>query len=223
MLKDAEINPVLMGETVIENSQVEKYLGDQIHEDGCEASISATIDGRINGAIKAGKEIVASLNHPATMGHKMAEVAVTEYASKVISKLISNCDSRIDLTDNQITRMQNVQDNYFKDVFQVCASGTPLCMIRLDSQTLHIKYQIILRKIKQIRKTISKEDDNLAKKALLEGQYTCAGEDLLTECIEWCKKLDIRCVTKGIDPNPQKQKWTSSNLNKDYGEKTIKT
>ena len=108
------------------------------------------------------------------MGHKMAEVAVTEYASKVISKLISNCDSWIDLTDNHITRMQNVQDNYFRDVFQVCASGTPLSMIRLDIQTLHIKYQIILRKIKQIRKTISKEDDNLAKKALLAGQYTCA-------------------------------------------------
>ena len=125
--------------------------------------------------IKAEKEIVASLNHKATMGHKMAEVAVTEYASKVLSKLISNCDSWIDLTEDHVTRMQNVQDNYFRDVFQVCASGTPLCMVRLDSQTLHIKYQIILKKIKQIRKTLSKEDDNIAQKALIEGQYTCAG------------------------------------------------
>ena len=44
---------------------------------GCEASISATIDWRIFGAIKAGKAKIASLNHPATMGHKMAEVAFT--------------------------------------------------------------------------------------------------------------------------------------------------
>ena len=102
------------------------------------------------------------------MGHKMAEVAVAEYASKVLSKLISNCDSWIDLTDDHITRLQNVQDNYFKDVFQVCASGTPLCMVRLDSRTLNIRYQILLRKIKQIRKTMGKEDSNLEKRSLIE-------------------------------------------------------
>ena len=46
---------------------------------GCEASISATIDGRIKGAIKAGEQIIRALNHPATMGHKMAEAAVIDY------------------------------------------------------------------------------------------------------------------------------------------------
>ena len=83
MLKDAEINPVMMGETVIENSQVEKYLGDQIHEDGCEASITATLDGRLPGAIEAGEDIVKSINHPATMGHKMAYAAVEQDEMKV--------------------------------------------------------------------------------------------------------------------------------------------
>ena len=117
------------------------------------------------------------------MGHKMAEVAVTEYASKVMSKLISNCDSWIDLTEEHITQLQNVQDNYFKDVFHVHPSGTPLCMVRLDSQTLHIRYQILLRKIKGIRKIMGANDSNLAKKALLAGQHTCAGGDLLNECI----------------------------------------
>ena len=98
------------------------------------------------------------------MGHKMAEVAVTEYASKVISKLISNCESWIDLTEEHITELQNIQDNYFKDVFHVKASGTPLCMIRLDSQTLHIRYQILLRKINRIRKIMGSDETNLARK-----------------------------------------------------------
>ena len=49
ILKDAASNPIMMGTTVIENSKSEKYLGDQIHEDGCEASIAATLDGRISG------------------------------------------------------------------------------------------------------------------------------------------------------------------------------
>ena len=52
ILKEAELNPIMMGTTVIENSISEKYLGDQIHEDGCEASITATLNGRIPGAIE---------------------------------------------------------------------------------------------------------------------------------------------------------------------------
>ena len=79
----------MMGNTVIENSKSEKYLGDQIHEDICEASIAATLDGRISGAIKAGEQIIRALNHPATMGHKMAEAAVEEYAMRVSSKYLS--------------------------------------------------------------------------------------------------------------------------------------
>ena len=171
MLKDAELNPVMMGETIIENSRSEKYLGDQIHEDGCAASIAATIKGRIKGAKEAARDIIAALNHPATMGHKLAEVAVTEYASKVLSKLISNCESWIDLTEDHITELQNIQDNYFKDVFHVNPKGTPLCMVRLDSQTLHIRYQILLRKINRIRKIMGADDTNLAKKSLLAGQH----------------------------------------------------
>ena len=72
ILKDAASNPIMMGTTVIENSKSEKYLSDQIHEDGCEASIAATLDGRISGAIKAGEAIIDAINDPATIGHKMA-------------------------------------------------------------------------------------------------------------------------------------------------------
>ena len=47
ILKEAEINPIMMGTMVIENSQSEKYLGDQIHEDGCEASMTATFEMKV--------------------------------------------------------------------------------------------------------------------------------------------------------------------------------
>ena len=52
-------------------------------------------------------------------------------------------------------------------------------------------------KIGQVVKPIGKSDDNLCKQALIEGQNTYNGEDLLTECINICKKLNIPCVTKG--------------------------
>ena len=60
----------MMGTTVIENFKLEKYLGDQIHKDGCEASISATLDGRISGAIKAGEQIIEQSTTPPQLAIK---------------------------------------------------------------------------------------------------------------------------------------------------------
>ena len=45
----------MMGDTVIEKSKSEKYLSDQIHEDGCKASITATLNRRIPSAIDAAR------------------------------------------------------------------------------------------------------------------------------------------------------------------------
>ena len=73
ILKEAEINPIMMGTTVIENSKSDKY------EYGCEASITATLNGRILGAIEAVDNIINSINHPALMGHSVAYAAVEQY------------------------------------------------------------------------------------------------------------------------------------------------
>ena len=45
---------------------------------------------------------------------------------------------------------------------------------------------------------------NICSSALISGENICAGKDLLNECIEWCNKLNIRCVTMGTDPIPAK-------------------
>ena len=49
---------------------------------------------------------------------------------------------------------------------------------------------------------MDKTELNICKSALIAGQNTCAGADLLNECKEWCNKLNIRCVTMGTDPTP---------------------
>ena len=87
-------------------------------------------------------------------------------------------------------------------------------MIRIDSQTLHIKWQIIMKKIKQVHKTMDKTENNICKSALVAGQNTWAGEDLLNECKAWCNKLNIRCVTRGTDPIPGNAKADDFKLKK---------
>ena len=44
---------------------------------------------------------------------------------------------------------------------------------------------------------MGKPEDNLCRLALLEGQKKCNKEDLLTECINMCKNLQVKCVSHG--------------------------
>ena len=90
VLKDAEANPIMMGDMIIANSKWEKYLCDQIHEDGCEASITATLDGKIPSAIDKAEIIIDTINHPALLAHRVANATVEEFESKISSKILSN-------------------------------------------------------------------------------------------------------------------------------------
>ena len=93
ILKEAADNPIMMGDMIIENSKSAKYLGDQIHEDRCAASITATLDGRIPIAIERGDTIINTCNHPAVLEHRIAIAPVEQFKSKVLSKILSNSDS----------------------------------------------------------------------------------------------------------------------------------
>ena len=46
LLKEAEKDPIMMGEHKLESSKSEKYLGDWINEEGTSASISDTMNKR---------------------------------------------------------------------------------------------------------------------------------------------------------------------------------
>ena len=65
---------------------------------------------------------------------------------------------------------------------------------------------------------MGKADTNLCKQALQEGQTTCQGGDVLTECINICKKLEILCVTEG----EQKEAKVKLKIKRHFGGKIIK-
>ena len=56
--------------------------------------------------------------------------------------------------------------------------------------------------------------ENETQEQLERCSFMKAGEDFLNECIEWCKKLNIRCFTRGTDPIPAKARTDEFNLKK---------
>ena len=161
---EAEANPIKLGETTIENSKSDKYLGDQIYKDGTAASIKETLNIRIPLANKRWKEILN--NQPCLIGFHIATGPVEQFESREASTLLANAESRIGLNNTHVYRLQQVQDEFFTEMFQVSKKGTMNCMLWLDSQMLKMKWQIIQRKIRQVRKTMGKPITNLCKQAL---------------------------------------------------------
>jgi len=64
VLKSIKKDPLIMGGQEIHHSSVEKYLGDLIHEKGCEQSIKETVKKRIQGLIRKADEIIQIAESP---------------------------------------------------------------------------------------------------------------------------------------------------------------
>ena len=92
ILKEAEANQILMGDTIIKNSKSEKYLGDQIHEGGFAASISATLDSKIPTALERGNTILSICNQPSLLGHTIA-IGPVEHTDWLYSSLFGECST----------------------------------------------------------------------------------------------------------------------------------
>ena len=135
---------------------------------------------------------------------KLAIGPINEYKTKIATKLLNNADTWLGLNESHIKTLQNFQDHFITKVFQVSARGTPKGMLWLDSQTLKMKWRIIKLKLRAIAKTIGKCTDNLCRQALIAGQETFDCQDLLTECMNICKNLGVKCLSHGV-PNAKEQ------------------
>ena len=52
---------------------------------------------------------------------------------------------------------------------------------------------------------MEKDKGNVRKQYLIEGQKTCNNEDLLTECINMCEKIRVKCISQGEQTVKKKQ------------------
>ena len=137
-------------------------------------------------------EILTICGDPRLIGFPTAWGAISEFETKVIPQLLNNAESWLGITNSDLKILQDLQDEYVRSVFQVSAKGTPRGMVMLDSQILSMKWRITLAKIRAISKTMGKPNDNLCKRALIEGKESCNGEGLISECEAMCTHLNVK-------------------------------
>ena len=106
MLEEVKEKPILMGEHTIGNSASEKYLGDEISQNGTAASITETIQNRISSALEKTKEILDICEDPRLLGFPTAMGPISEYETKVIPKFLNNAESWLGINDSHLTTLQ---------------------------------------------------------------------------------------------------------------------
>ena len=98
-LQELQSDPILMGGKVLEHASQEKYLGDIIDEDWCEASITATIKGRINKLYSKCEDIVKIAENPLMASLGNARTPFKLFEAEVIPALLFNAESWIGFND----------------------------------------------------------------------------------------------------------------------------
>ena len=111
-----------MGDKIIEHSEKEKYLGDVIHEKGCAASISETINektrkliSKCDGLIKLDETLIMGGLGNSTSAFKL-------YEASTIPALPHNCESWIGINDKHLKSFQDFQDEFIRKLLKVAKS-----------------------------------------------------------------------------------------------------
>ena len=193
-LKELQSSPILMGGQVLEHASKEKYLGDIIDEEGCEASITATIKERINKLFSRCEDIVKISEHPMMASLGNARTPFKLFEAEVIPALLFNAESWIGFNEKHSKLLQDFQDRFVRRVFQVHVS-TPKAILSYDSELLPMKWRVAIKKISFVKKIMKQDVNNIARQALVEeGRLQAIGmgfSGLASETNKLCMELSI--------------------------------
>ena len=97
-----------MDDKIIDYSEKEKYLGDVIHEKGCAASISETLNERTRKLISKCDDILKLAENPIMGGLGNSKSAFKLYESSIIPALLHNCESWIGMNEKHLILLQDL-------------------------------------------------------------------------------------------------------------------
>ena len=125
------------------NSDCTKYLGDYVNSNG---SNSDLIDARVKKAQGSVSELI-SICKEAQFLLKQISAMFLLYRSVFLPRLIFNCETWSNLTNQEVELLQKVQLKYLRNMMKV-ANSTQVAGTFLELGILPINFEINLRKLK---------------------------------------------------------------------------
>ena len=194
MRKELKKWPMKMGEEIILNSVLEKYLGDIIHEKGCEESISATIKERMRKLIPKCEEIIQISNTPIMGGLRNSNIAFKLFEAQIVQPLLHNCASWIGITEKHIKELQKFQNKFIRRVLHLPNSITH-AILDYDVRMWPMEWRIKERKLNFVSQILQRGDDNIAKNTIIQ-ERASGIKGLGYECNIICNEINISEITE---------------------------
>ena len=189
LLNKLKDDPIKMGNTNLPNTKADTYLGDVIHQEGCEKSITETIDARIKKQKNKVEEIIQLAESPVMSITGNSVPAFKLYESIVIPSLLHNCESWIGLTDKHISTLQDFQNDFIRRVLRI-PDSTPKSLIQWDVGLLPMKWRIGKSKLNFVSKIMKKDRSNLCRKTIVSEVLNNI-KGLGYECSILCNELGL--------------------------------
>ena len=146
----------------MENSNKEKYLGDQISHTGL---LQETIDSRIEKAWSYYSEIRALLNDM-PFGKRKIEVGLILREAMFLNGVLFNSEAWHGLTSTQITKLENVDHQLLRFIISGHAK-VPVEFLYLETGTIPLRLVISSRRLNYLKNIVDRNDKELVKRIYL--------------------------------------------------------
>ena len=100
------------------NKPYETYLGDKVCSSG---SNYLNINNKVNQGIGAVSQILSMLNK-VSLGHNYFEIALIMKESMLVSKMLSSSEVWYNVTKDQYTKLERIDELYLRRIFNVSIS-----------------------------------------------------------------------------------------------------
>ena len=192
MLNKLKNDPIKMGDSSLPNTKADTYLGDVIHQEGCEKSITETIDNRIKKQKNKIEEIIQLAESPVMSITGNSVPAFKLFDSIIIPSLLHNCESWIGITDKHISTLQDFQNDFIRRVLRV-PDSTPKALLQWDVGLMPMKWRIGKSKLNFVSKVMKKDRSNLCRKTIISEVLNNI-KGLGFECSNLCKELGLNNI-----------------------------
>ena len=158
------------------------YLGEVLHEGGLSKSVEATVAKRYGRILTNIIEVSSILEdfRIDTIGGLKSGLDIFEMA--ILPSLLNNADVWIFINEQTVTRLENLQNMMYRQLFAV-PNSTPTPMLRMDLGSLNMKERIHQKKLNFLHHLKNLESESLAAE-IYELQAKCNFPGLVNECRE---------------------------------------
>ena len=130
------------------------YLGDTFNSKSDNVALSNRVDKSVASTIE-----IISLCKETNFGKHQIYSMITMYQSVFLPRLIYNCESWSNLTQKDISNLQDAQVKFLRQVMEVPKS-TPIAALFLELGILPIQYEIEKRQLVFLKRILDKENDD---------------------------------------------------------------